>query len=182
MLIGMTGLPTSLPWRKSGALGRLSLDRRIQLRISKVLLSVRMFINWKYKFGRLEYTLMLAKKLLFGNSLTYFHRHLKWPPASLPRTFRRTQLRNLVRHISTLPVPSPSVPHVELGSVSAVKNQRRYQFGRSVVNDSSGQQVCYNCGLPNHFARNCTAPRASCTSCNGKHITSLCTNTKNTSK
>ena len=51
-------------------------------------ISVTIFLNWNCNFGRLVRTLMLAKKLWFGNSLVYFHHHLKWLPASLPRTSR----------------------------------------------------------------------------------------------
>lgn len=71
------------------------------------------------------------------------------------------KLDALADYLSKLPMPR---------SVSATKQDEeqaaKYSYQRSVL--------CYNCGLKNHIARNCSAPRSKCPHCNGKHLAKFC--------
>ena len=96
---------------------------------------------------------------------------------------RKSKLSEIVDHIATLPSRQASGSSAHVLNTSAVhpsKSQMNSGPRRSYQYDRRNQNFrCYNCGEPNHLARNCLAPRATCSSCGGKHIVSMCPSSKN---
>ena len=99
----------------------------------------------------------------------------------------KSKLSEVVDHIAKLPVrrasgslsshvPNTSAVHPSKTQMNSGP-RRSYQ---SFAYDRRNQNFrCYNCGEPNHLARTCLASMATCSSCGGKHIVSMCPSSKN---
>lgn len=100
-----------------------------------------------------------------------------------------TTLKDLTDHVAKLPMPqftsaapivnSPLTSSDEDAAVTAAIKRSQGPFqssspAQSVYRKDEARIVCFNCGLQNHVSRVFLAPRASCSTCGGKHRTTFC--------